>query len=136
MNAQHRTHSQSPGIRESRSPSNERPRSRAILIKRTNNANVNVDDLEEEIHGDSDGMYDWATWRMYNRIIDHRQKYPVKLNEGASINAGQTSQFTSHSPQWNHSSDHGNLLACEATYPMPIQHSDYSPEGEVFEFDP
>jgi hypothetical protein len=132
MNMQRRTHSQSLGIRESRSPSNERPRSRAIRIKRTNNANVNVDDLEE-IHGDSDGMYDWATWRMYNRIVDHRQKYPVKLNEGTkSINAAQASQYAS--PHWNRSSDHGNLLTCEAT--MPIQHSDYSPEGEVFEFDP
>jgi hypothetical protein len=133
MNVQRRTHSQSLGIRESRSPSNERPRSRAIRIKRTNNANVNVDDLEE-IHGDGDGMYDWATWRMYNRIIDHRQKYPVKLNEDTSINVGQNSQFAS--PHWNRSSGgHGNdLLACEAT--MPNQHSDYSPEGEVFEFDP
>ena len=21
--------------------------------------------------------YDWATWRMYNRIIEHRQKHPL-----------------------------------------------------------
>ena len=133
MNVQRRSHSQLLGIRESRSPSSERPRSRAISIKRTTNANVNgVDDLEE-IHGGSD--YDWATWRMYNRIIDHRQKYPVKLNEDTpSINAAQTSQYSS--PHWNRSCGHGNLLACEATYPMPIQHSDYSPEGEVFDFDP
>jgi hypothetical protein len=131
MNVQRRTHSQSLGIRESRSPSSERPRSRAISIKRTTNANVNVEDDLEEIRGD----YDWATWRMYNRIIDHREKYPVKLNEDTtSINAVQTSQYAS--PHWNRSSGHGNLLACEATYPMPIQHSGYSPEGEVFDFDP
>jgi hypothetical protein len=133
MNVQRRTHSLSLGIRESRYPSNERPRSRAISIKRTTNANVSVDDLEE-IRGGSD--YDWATWRMYNRIIDHRQKYPVELNEDtASINAAQTSQYAS--PHWNRSSPgHGNLLACEATYPMAIQHSGYSPGGEVFDFDP
>jgi hypothetical protein len=132
MNVQRRTHSQSIGIRESRSPSNERPRSRAISIKRSTNANVNVDDLED-IRGGSD--YDWATWRMYNRIIDHRQKYPIKLNEDTtSVNAAQTSQFAS--PHWNLSSGHGNLLAYEATYPIPSQHSDYTSEGEVFDFDP
>ncbi len=132
---QKQAHYKTASIKKSRRPSSERPRSRAILIKSTNSANVNVDDLEEEIHGDSDGMYNWATWRMYNRIIDHRQKYPVKLNEDTpSINAAQTSQYSS--PHWNRSCGHENLLACEATYPMPIQHSDYSPEGEVFDFDP
>jgi hypothetical protein len=93
-----------------------------------------VDDLDE-IPGSGDRMYDWATWRMYNRIIDHRQKYPVKLDEDTtSIDAAQTSQFAS--PHWNRSSNNGNLLAYEAAYPLPLQHSEYSQEGEVFEFDP
>jgi hypothetical protein len=86
-----------------------------------------VDDLEE--------MYDWATWRMYNRIIDHRQKHPTKLNEDTtSIDTAQTSQFAS--PHWNRSSNHENLLACDVVYPIPIRRSDYSQEGEVFDFDP
>jgi hypothetical protein len=91
-----------------------------------------VDGLEE-IRGVSD--YDWATLRMYYRIIDHRQKHPVKLNEDTtSMDAAQNSQFASL--HWNRSSDHGNLLACEAAFSVPIQHSDYSQEGEIFDFDP
>jgi hypothetical protein len=131
-NERRQTHLHSPDIRESRSSSNERRHSRAIRIKRSPEGNVNVDDLKE-IRGGSD--YDWATLRMYNRIIDHRQKHPVKLNEDTtSMDATQNSQFAS--PHWNRSSDHGNIVAYEATFSVPVQHSDYSQEGEVFNFDP
>lgn len=133
MDVQRRTHSHSLGIRESRSPTNERPRSRAIRIERNLKDNVNSEDLEEIHRSSGDGMYDWATWQMYNRIIDHRQKYPVTLNEDTTSEAAQTSQFAS--ALWNLSSDDANL-ACEAAYPLPTQHSDYSQEVEVFEFDP
>jgi hypothetical protein len=129
MNQQRRIHSHSLDIRESRCPSNEGRNSRAIRIKRSPEANINLDDSAEE-------TYNWATRRMYNRIIDHRQKHPAKLNEDTtSVDAAQTSQFASpHS--WNRSSDHRNLRACEAAFSVPIQHSDYSQEDEVFDFDP
>jgi hypothetical protein len=120
---------------EPRSSSNERPRSRAIRIQRISKTSVNVDDLDEIPRSSDRGMYAWATWRMYNRIIDHRQKYPITLNEDTtSIDVAQTSPFAS--PLFNRSSNNGNLLSHEAAYPMPIQHSDYSQEFEVFDFDP
>jgi hypothetical protein len=63
-----------------------RSRSRAIAIKRTSSNHKNLldhhhgevaTDDEEEAGGGMDQMYDYATWRMYHRIIDHRQKHPV-----------------------------------------------------------
>ena len=60
-----------------------RVRSRAIAIKPPSNSRARQqqhrNDLEAEIHQptSAEAMYDWATWRMYNRIIDHRQKHPL-----------------------------------------------------------
>jgi hypothetical protein len=129
MNQQRRTLSHS---REPQSSSNEIPRSRAIRIQRNSKASVNLDDLDEIPRSNDRSMYAWATWRMYNRIVDHRQKYPTTQNEDtSSIDASETSQFAS--PLFNRSSDNGNH---EAACPMPIHHSDYSQEFEVFDFDP
>ena len=48
-------------------------RSRAIAIP----SNVSIRD-SEEIQGSSrDFWYELATWRMYSRIVSHRQKHPV-----------------------------------------------------------
>jgi hypothetical protein len=61
-----------------------RSRSRAIAIKRTaSNKSNKLDHHHGEVATDddeetgTDQMYDYATWRMYHRIIDHRQKHPV-----------------------------------------------------------
>jgi hypothetical protein len=48
---------------------NRPPRSPAIPIERRKTKEV--DDLLDENCGDCDHMYDLATWRMYNLIVDH-----------------------------------------------------------------
>lgn len=52
-----------------------RPRSRAIAIQRNRRTGSNYEDM-----GDST-VYEIATWRMYNRIINHRQQ---REKDGAS----------------------------------------------------
>jgi hypothetical protein len=48
-----------------------RPRSRSIAIERTH---LCAEELAASQTGESnDRMYDRATWRMYNRIVDHRR---------------------------------------------------------------
>jgi hypothetical protein len=48
-----------------------RPRSRAIAIKRGDRC---AEDLAaSQTEESNERMYDWATWRMYNRIVDHRR---------------------------------------------------------------
>jgi hypothetical protein len=56
-----------------------RPRSRAIAIKRTNNG-------AGEATSSAENMYDYATWQMYNRIIEYRLKNPV----GGNISTPET----------------------------------------------
>jgi hypothetical protein len=54
-----------------------RPRSAAIAIKRDPSTSV-----ASPVHGDDDDAdrtYDWATWRMYNRIADYRQKRSSRI---------------------------------------------------------
>jgi hypothetical protein len=49
-----------------------RPRSRSIAIKRTHHRcaeELAASQTEES----NERMYNWATWRMYNRIVDHRR---------------------------------------------------------------
>jgi hypothetical protein len=102
-----------------------RPKSKAIAIKRNNNR------CPEECsaslsEASSERMYDWATWRMYNRIVDHRR------------NQRQTTMRTSLPPlaMLDH---HANQLL-----PHPDMHADrferrgaadYIHDGEVFELD-
>lgn len=61
-------------------------RSRAIAIKRPN-ASTNAhstssigdkDDGEQPVSASAERMYDWATWRMYERITEHRRRHPIK----------------------------------------------------------
>jgi hypothetical protein len=58
----------------------QRTCSRAIAIKRN--------PVREVLDEDSvnDRTYDWATWRMYNRIVDHRMKHPIKAYITAPMN--------------------------------------------------
>jgi hypothetical protein len=57
---------QQPPIMEIR----PRARSRAIAIQRSSSRNNEIDIPSEESGGH---MYDYATWRMYHRIVDHRK---------------------------------------------------------------
>lgn len=53
-----------------------RIRSRSIAIKRP----TSEEQLEEIRQNSLAAEYDWATWRMYNRIIEYRQKHPLPHN--------------------------------------------------------
>jgi hypothetical protein len=48
-----------------------RPRSRSIAIKRTHRCAEEL--AASQTEESNERMYDWATWRMYNRIVDHRR---------------------------------------------------------------
>ena len=99
-----------------------RPKSKAIAIKRNNRYPEECSASLSE--ASSERMYDWATWRMYNRIVDHRR------------NQRQTTR-TSLPPLAM--DNHANQLL-----PHPDMHADrfesrgaadYIHEGEVFELD-
>jgi hypothetical protein len=57
---------------ESQASGHRRPRSASIAILRDTRTSVAVvpDD-------DVDRTYDWATWRMYNRIVEYRFKHSI-----------------------------------------------------------
>ena len=72
----------------------QRPRSRAIAIKRRTNhyfyatgASQYGDEFpSNQSENTSEKMYDWATWRMYNRIVDHRRNQQrLKARNGISL---------------------------------------------------
>ena len=76
-----------------------RIRSRSIAIKRP----TSEEQLEEIRQNSLAAEYDWATWRMYNRIIDYRKKHPlpyvhedsVASNDVASSNMVSTDSLDS-----------------------------------------
>jgi hypothetical protein len=113
-----------------------RIRSRAIAIKPP----TSEEQFEEIRQNTMAAEYDWATWRMYNRIIDHRQKYPLNYHhEESALSAGET---LSSPPLRNGMIDSTfakSRLAVNSNYenlsvsPDQIQH--YPEYGEVFELD-
>jgi hypothetical protein len=113
-----------PGFRISR------PRSLAIPIE----SKTEVDDSEEI--PESDSMYDKATWRMYNRIIYHRQKYPIEASQNTMITRFVQQATDLTNPQWYRVSDSIKLLSDDVVYPTLVQGSDCSVlDGEIFEFE-
>eukprot|EP00522_Entomoneis_paludosa_P008626 CAMPEP_0172442186 /NCGR_PEP_ID=MMETSP1065-20121228/2661_1 /TAXON_ID=265537 /ORGANISM="Amphiprora paludosa, Strain CCMP125" /LENGTH=116 /DNA_ID=CAMNT_0013191947 /DNA_START=136 /DNA_END=486 /DNA_ORIENTATION=+ len=55
-----------------------RPRTQAIAIKqRPGAASAISDDFSDSDESTTSLHYDVATWRMYNRIVDYRQKNPL-----------------------------------------------------------
>jgi hypothetical protein len=101
-----------------------RPKSKAIAIKRNNRR------PEECIaaglsEASSEQMYDWATWRMYNRIVDHRRN--------------QRQTMRTSLPPLVAMDHHANQML-----PRPDMHAhrfesrgaaDYIHDGEVFDLD-
>jgi hypothetical protein len=108
-----------------------RNRSRAIAIKRS----VRDENFDEIRDSTAAAEYDWATWRMYNRIIDHRQKYPLNYqHEDGS--AGTTASTWKHGMNGSHPSllqDSNMNIASTPAFAHHIQ--DYPEYGEVFELD-
>jgi hypothetical protein len=110
----------------------ERPRSRSIPIKIKT---AEVDDSD----GNKDSNmypYDLATWRMYNRIVDHRLKYPINFNQNVAPSAiSREASDVANLYSRYHSSDNGKLSSCESVDPVPVLDSNYYLEGEVFELE-
>jgi hypothetical protein len=111
--------------------SNRRPRSRAIAIKRTRFNSPSGDDSSSSGDNDglqdgsfSDSMYDLATWRMFNRIIDHRQKHPVNV-DSTSLSRNEKPARDANLSSWDRSSVYDDG-------PTSI---DYALDGEVFDMD-
>jgi hypothetical protein len=107
-----------------------RPRSLAIPIE----DKTDVHDLEEI--PESESMYDKATWRMYNRIAYHRQKYLSEASQNTMIPriVQQAPDLTN--PQWHRASENANLPPHDVVYPTTLlQSSDCSLDGEIFEFE-
>jgi hypothetical protein len=96
-----------------------RPRSRAIAIKTPTNR-YHTDDLASSEES-NERMYDWATWRMYNRIVDHRrnQRFSTPTRLPMSAAEQQASRCIDSEAQ-----NFGTTLS-----------PDYSLDGAVFELD-
>jgi hypothetical protein len=101
-----------------------RPRSLAIPIE----GKTDVHDLEEIPESGSD--YDKATWRMYNRITYHRQKYLSKASQNAMI-----PRIVQEATDLTNPQDNANLPHDVVYPPTLVQSSDCSLDGEIFEFE-
>jgi hypothetical protein len=71
---------------------------------------------------------------MYNRIIDHREKYPYEASQDTAPGDAEQSSHSASS-QWDHSSSDGSLITDVAVYQRPFHHSDSLLDEEVFELD-
>ena len=91
--------------------------SRPIAIKRTTR-DMNAEDEIREMENAAN-EYDWATWRLYSRIIDYRQKHSIKYVPAKPAESQDSSEA---GPLKD-----GNLAS--------TQNQDYSHYGEVFELD-
>lgn len=120
-----------------RRPRSARPSSQSIRIKRSQQTHVwwsdsDDDDFSEMPSGSTERMYDCATWRMYNRIIDHRQRFPVGDLQGAAPGDGQPHLNSNTGSHWGH---YANLIPSDSDHRSPAQSMDYSLEGGVFDFE-
>jgi hypothetical protein len=69
-----------------------RRRSQAIAIKRKSGSQFSENDSSDEDNGYA-AECEWATWRMYNRIVDHRQKHPVSSDYDIASQAAEDNTF-------------------------------------------
>jgi len=125
------------GSKIARTGSLGRPRSQAIAIKPSSSRHH---DDYDEIHSESSlsedqKAYDWATWRMYHRIIEHRQKHPLSVNCcHLSDSADSTNSGMAQLPFGWPTAVENPMSSCQIR-PTPLRCSDYLLEGEVFELD-
>ncbi len=122
----------------------ERPRSRSIAIVKRHrstyhNKSENDSDAHDESpsdHGSTERMYDWATWCMYNRIIDHRRNSMTgSSSTSVESHVSQTSsQFVLAGE--NGAYAHGGSESQESNVVEPTASPwDYCHDGEVFELE-
>jgi hypothetical protein len=95
-----------------------RPRSRAIAIKNRDRCAEDLASSQNE--ATSERMYDWATWRMYNRIVDHRRNQMFSAPSSLPSPVDQPDSL------------HEQNMTFASNY---LPSSDYVHDGEVFELD-
>ena len=109
-----------------------RIRSRSIAIKRP----TSEEQLEEIRQNSLAAEYDWATWRMYNRIIEYRQKHPLPyVNEDNATSIDVTSPVIINSNGPDSTGD-GTDIDDENQSLQDEKFQQHYPEyGEVFDLD-
>jgi hypothetical protein len=109
---------------------NKRPRSQAIPIKIKMAVANDPDESKDSMYS-----YDLATWRMYNRIVDHRLTYPVDWGQDVAPDVSRQASDLATPHIRFFSSKIGKVSSGEMVDPMPIPDSNYYLEGEVFELE-
>lgn len=120
-----------------------RSRSRAIAIQSSHpKLNKSHHELLEEIRvTEAAAEYDWATWRMYNRIIDHRQKNPVKYQHEEEDEDESIRSSSAGIPKnmraciSNHASSNDNLHHSNSRNALKETIDYIDDYGEVFDFE-
>mmetsp|Transcript_16386 Transcript_16386/g.40022 ORF Transcript_16386/g.40022 Transcript_16386/m.40022 type:complete len:306 (+) Transcript_16386:466-1383(+) len=98
-------------------------RSRAIAIQPSKTSHP--EDLEEEIAHVSEKIYDQATWRMYNRIVDHRKnQLHTQPQQHVTSDNFQTLRSLEALNNLNFDSNDNDGAYCSA-----------ADDGEIFELD-
>jgi hypothetical protein len=117
----------------------KRSRSRAIPIKRGRPSLAQQEPSREshdrdddptwsEDESDMERMYDWSTWRLYHRILEHREKHPLTASYYHDVEHSQSAGGGGSAP----STSRGREVASRASH----VHFEKSPlEGEVFELE-
>ena len=122
-----------------------RQRSRAIAINRSQPVGYNRSEgqanASEKVGCDAE-LYDYATWRMYNRIIDHRRKnllrYPQAQPEGQpSAKEAATNQTVDESAVIHHPSPVviGGQQYFLHQSQLPYPADEYQEEEDIFDFE-
>jgi hypothetical protein len=129
----------SPASSITKSPQGRRS-SRSIAIKNPHTSSsgyysVGMNNSQSELLAaeedsiSNERMYDWATWRMYNRIVDHRRKN----QQFSSSSRGGSSMMNNNASMMM---DPSSIFALGGSMNAPPRGSaDYIHEGEVFELD-
>ncbi|GKY99353.1 hypothetical protein MPSEU_000890400 [Mayamaea pseudoterrestris] len=106
-------------------------RSRGIPIQRSPPSHASSEDSSSSESPDDacKETYDWATWRMYNRIIDHRAKYPVNASYLYSSSPGAS---TGHSPHFSSPLIDGMVTPFDDLRSQLLRNEAPVLEGEVF----
>jgi hypothetical protein len=108
-----------------------RSRTRSIAIKRTPQQARKREEPDDISEGSN--MYDWATWRMYNRIVDHRRKNSVRSYNYYDDSTEASTKTQQSYPHFRAMSTMVN--AADYEHSFPLDQPEYLLEGEVFDLD-
>jgi len=112
-------------------------RSRAIAIRRHQNNAFQNDDHDPPASVTTERMYDWATWRMYHRITDHRRRHPIKSPYPDGQQRPQCASANDDEDSSDHHDDYagGNDFRNDRRRPLtPVEHEHFF-DGEIFELE-